>query len=250
MFGKTLSSGRELDTVLSTWQENAAKDKEELKRLFLAKLHSSCNQYGLVFFLFSYTTSLYRSAFFHGFIERPSVSPLKNLKRFFQSVATGDADMAVTVGINRDTLTVIDSEKREIILMVKISDCVWKTLPWFVLNSFKISFVIFYRDGAAPPPEDVEGQVDSQPMLLLHFPEYDAKGMDKPPRTNVLQIFGYQTILIHSMLCNMHELLRKEAVSLSLNPVIHILLFRARSLTLPAVRVPSTVAELLTGRPP
>lgn len=185
MFGKTLSSGRDLESVLDTWRKVSMLGTLELKKRYLAHLRENCQQYGC--------------AFFSGSIERPSVSPLKNLKRFFQAVTTGDPEMAVTIAINRESITVADSEKHEIILLVRIRDCCWRKIP---------------EDDTTNTNDEEEM---SLPMVLLHFPE-EPNGISKKeesgPRTNILQIFGYQAALIYSMLTTMANL-NKAADQLS-----------------------------------
>uniref|UniRef100_A0A1I7XNF8 Glutathione-specific gamma-glutamylcyclotransferase n=1 Tax=Heterorhabditis bacteriophora TaxID=37862 RepID=A0A1I7XNF8_HETBA len=181
VFGRALSGTKELENMLiESWKASSnglnTNGLDELRRQYLVKIRESSPCYG--------------SAFFRGIIERPSVSPL-NLKRFFQAVTSGVPDVEVRIGINLDCITVFDIERRELLLVQKIVDCSWRKIG---CTQEQI------EDGA-------------EPVLLLQFPDEEptmrrarrlSKTSDRSPlRTNLLQVFGCQAVLMDALLTSM-----------------------------------------------
>lgn len=204
VFGKTFSTSRLLQVIVdqciltygdvkNEYKKIKAERKcevlsltqGELKRKYIKHLRNFAPQYG--------------SAFFRGSIERPSISTLKDVKRFLQSFTSGDDCHQITVSINRQLITVVDDDSHEMLLVQNISDCTWKKIE--CANS-----------------DDEQREKDS--VLLLHFPvEVPSPSMkSKAPsavKTNLLQIFGPQVVLMDAMLTSMKSLenIEKESES-------------------------------------
>ncbi|CAD6186740.1 unnamed protein product [Caenorhabditis auriculariae] len=172
IFGKAFKgSTTNEERLMKAWQLAGSKEKYELEVDILKALSDASSCYG--------------SAYFYGTIERPSISPLKDLGKFFQAVTGGGlSDVEVRVGVNEEFITVFDLEKEEILLVQKIEDCTWRRVDC-----------------------EIDGDSECESQLLLHFPDEQVSksginigSTTSSTRTNLLQIFGKQVVLVEVLL--------------------------------------------------
>ncbi|KAK6026985.1 hypothetical protein OSTOST_07030, partial [Ostertagia ostertagi] len=130
----------------------------------------------------------FKAAFFRGLIERPGINPL-NLKKVFNFLISGAPDTEVIVGVNSEFVSIIDANRRDLVLVQRIRDCTWRKLIY--------------------SPEEIKK--GHQHLLFLSFPDDDyiksrndflvgkAENL-ATMKMNILHIFSSQTMLLNAML--------------------------------------------------
>ncbi|KAK6753089.1 hypothetical protein RB195_012596 [Necator americanus] len=189
LLGKALTGYNDLESqVVESWKRGStilkANGLDEVRRHYLTKLRES--------------TPCYGAAFFRGLIERPGINPL-NIKKVFNYLLSGAPDTDVLVGVNNEFVTIIDSNKRDVILVQKIRDCSWRKLIY--------------------SPEEIKK--GHQHLLFLSFPDDDyVKSRNEyisgrterlaSMKMNILHIFSSQTILLNAMLNSVKSTIKEE----------------------------------------
>lgn len=172
VFGKALSGTREHEeSIISNWKLASREkmrnggDISDLKRKYLEILRD---------------VPSYGSAFFHASIERPNISPLKEIKEFFRSMTHGSHEIQIVVGVNRNFITLIDEAKHEYLLVHQIASCKW-----------------------IPMRERISEESDTTDAneLILNL-----AGMENGRIiVNILKIYSNQSPLIEALLSSMQE---------------------------------------------
>ncbi|VDM96354.1 unnamed protein product [Thelazia callipaeda] len=146
-------------------------------------------------------TPFYGAAFFHGYIERPSVGLLKEIKKMILPV-TLPLDNHIIVGINYEYITLIDETKQDVLLVEKIMDCEWchfddsfeNTASTTVLSDFPY-FLLVFPDNSFVTNRSMNVETD-----VLKIPE----------KIKILQVFSKQAVMIEALMNTMSKLLERN----------------------------------------